>query len=165
MTAGSYRSSVCEVIDNKKEIDPGSFIFFDPVVFTDATLYPVTIAVLSHVVESYEPYKRLRVCLYGIFDDENAKTGLSEVIMGEFSRVFGQKKRIELVDKSALKELIFYPDSEKALIEFVQKSMKTADIDALVTGAYKVTRQKDRPDGPRHKQRGERQDRSFLLPP
>lgn len=139
VTASNYRSSVCEVINDKKEIDPGSFVFFDPVVFTDATLYPVTIAVLSHVVESYEPYKRLRVCLYGIFNDGDAKTGLSEVIMGEFSRVFAQKKRIELVDKSALKGLIFYPDSEKPLIEFVQKNMKMADIDALVTGAYKVT--------------------------
>ena len=59
--------------------------------------------------------------------------------MGEFSRVFAQKKRIDLVDKSALKGLIFYPDADKKLIEFVQKKMKTADIDALVTGAYRVT--------------------------
>ncbi len=139
VTAGTYRSSVCEVINDKKEIDPGSFIFFEPIAFTDATLYPVTIAVLSHVVGPYEPYKRLRVCLYGIFDDRNAQTGLSELIMGEFARVFAQKKRIDLVDKSALKELIFYPDADTKLIEFVQKNMKTADIDALVTGTYKVT--------------------------
>jgi hypothetical protein len=139
VTAGSYRSSVCEVINDKKEIDPGSAIFFEPVAFTDATLYPVTIAVLSHIVGPYEPYKRLRVCLYGIFDDSNARTGLSELIMGEFARVFGQKKRIDLVDKSALKELIFYPDADTKLIDFVQKNMKTADIDALVTGTYKVT--------------------------
>ena len=50
VTASSYRSSVCEVINDKKEIDPGASIFFDPVAFTDATLYPVTIAALSHVV-------------------------------------------------------------------------------------------------------------------
>jgi hypothetical protein len=139
VTAGNYRSSVCEVINDKKEIDPGSFIFFDPVAFTDATLYPVTIAVLSHVVDPYEPYKRLRVCLYGIFNDGNAQTGLSELIMGEFARVFAQKKRIDLVDKSALKELIFYPDADEKLIEFVQKKMKSADMDALLTGTYRVS--------------------------
>jgi len=138
VTASNYRSSVCEVINDSKEIDPGAFIFFEPVAFTDATLYPVTIAVLSHVVGPYEPYKRLRVCLYGIFDDRNAQTGLSELIVGEFARVFAQKKRIDLVDKSALKELIFYPDADTKLIDFVQKNMKTAGIDALVTGTYKV---------------------------
>ncbi len=139
VTAANYLSSLCELINDKREIDPGSFIFFDPVAFTDATLYPVTVAVLSHLVRPFEPHKRLRVCLYGIFDERNAQTGLSEVIVGEFGRVFAQKKRIELVDKSTLKGLIFYPDSEKTLIEFVQKNMKGADIDALVTGTYRVT--------------------------
>ncbi len=99
---------------------------------------PWPIGALSHVVEPYEPYKRLRVCLYGIFDEGNAQTGLSELIVREFAAVFAQKKRIDLVDKSALKDLIFYPDSDKELIEFVQQKMKTADIDALVTGAYRV---------------------------
>ncbi len=139
VTASGYRSSVCEVINDKKEIDPGSPIFFDPVAFTDASLYPVAVAVLSHVVGPYEPHKRLRVCLYGIFDDGNVQTGLSELVMGEFARVFAQKKRIDLVDKSTLKGLIFYPDADKGVIEFVQKNMKTADIDALVTGSYRVT--------------------------
>ncbi len=138
VTASNYQSSVCEVVNDRKEIDPGAFIFFDPVAVTDATLYPITIATLSHVVAPYEPYKRLRVCLYGIFDENNVQTGLSGLIVGELSRVFAQKKRIHLVDKSALKGLIFYPDSDAKLIEFAQKNMKTADIDALVTGTYKV---------------------------
>jgi hypothetical protein len=41
-------------------------------------------------------------------------------------KVFAWKKRMDLVDKSALKELIFYPDADVKLKGFVRKNMKTA---------------------------------------
>ncbi|MGD0229290.1 MAG: hypothetical protein ABSC19_02890 [Syntrophorhabdales bacterium] len=136
--SSTYQSSVVEITKESKEIDTGAFVFFDPVTHTDETLYPVTIAALAYIVEPYEPSKRLKVCLYGIFDDKNFITGFSDQVMQEFGYVFAQKKRINIVDRAALKDLVFYPGSDGRMVKFVQDTMKRADIDVLVTGRYRL---------------------------
>jgi hypothetical protein len=138
VTSSDYRSSVCEVVKNKREIDAGSFIFFDAVTCADPTLCRVAVGVLSHTVEPYEPYKRLRVCLYGVFDAENRTTAMGERIMGEMRSVFAGKKRIELVSSSALDNFVFYPGSDGRILGFVQGNMKRTGIDVLITGRYGV---------------------------
>lgn len=138
VTTAGYRSSVCEVIKAKREVDPGFPIMFDPVTFTDESLYPITIAMLSQLVDPYPPYKQLSVCIYGILNDNNAVTGMSEEIARELEHVFSQKKRIHLVDRSALKDLVFYADSEGDIMKVVREDMKKAGIDVLVVGRYKV---------------------------
>jgi hypothetical protein len=109
VTHSDYQSSVVETIEAGREIDAGMPIFFDRVVPADPTLYPVTIGVLSAVVQPYAPYRHLRVCLYGFFNDKDAVTGLSEAVTREFAGVFAQKKRLTVLPRSALKDLVFYP--------------------------------------------------------
>lgn len=139
VTTVADRSSACEVIKANREIEKGDFIFFDPVAFTDATLYPFIIDTLANIVEPYEPYRRLRVCVYGMFNSENATTGLSEEMEKEFRKVFSQKGRIQLVTKDAMKKVVFYPDAFPQLIDFVKGQMKGNDIDVLIIGKHSLT--------------------------
>ena len=55
----SYESSVCEMITEKKEAEGGDKIFFDRVTYSDPNIYPVAIAMLSGIVEPYEPYNEV----------------------------------------------------------------------------------------------------------
>ena len=50
-------------------------------------------------------------------DDKNSVTGLSEAVIGQFEGVFSQKKRIDVVGRSALKGLVFYPDEDGRMVQ------------------------------------------------
>ena len=131
-----YGSAICEMITIKKEAEPGDKIFFERVTYTDPNLYPVAIALLSDVVEPYEPYKQLNLMVYGIFDERNDVTGLSEILKGEITGIFSQTKRIHMVDSSEFKDLIFYPGAGRDVFQFARNKMKKADIDVLLLGKY-----------------------------
>jgi hypothetical protein len=139
VTTAGYQSSICEIITARKEIDPGYPISFDPVNSADATIYPIAISMLSQIVDPYPPYKHLSVCMYGIFSESGAATGFSELIERELEDIFAQKKRIGLVDKSALSDLVFYADSDGEIMKVVRESMKKAAIDVLLVGRYKAS--------------------------
>jgi hypothetical protein len=139
VTTSGYRSSICEVIKARREVDPGYSICFDPVTSTDTSIFPLAISMLSQLVDPYPPFKHLNVCIYGIFNDGNAVTGFSDVIERELEHVFSQKKRIGLVDRSALKDLVFYADSEGEIMKVVRGNMREAGIDVLLVGKYRVS--------------------------
>ena len=129
-------SSVCEVITLKKEVEGGNLIFFDRVAYKDQNVYQVAMAMLSEIVEPYEPYKQLKVMIYGIFDDHHAVTGLSETLKKEMTSIFSQKKRIQMVGNGEFKDLVFYPGASPDVLYFVKTKMQKADIDVLLFGEY-----------------------------
>ena len=129
-------SSVCEVITLKKEITGGDLIFFNRVTYSDPNVYPVAIVMLSDIVEPYEPYKPLKIMVYGIFDEQHAITGLSEALKGEISHIFSQKKRIQLVDGAEFKDFVFYPGASADVLRSVRAKMQKSDIDVLLLGKY-----------------------------
>jgi hypothetical protein len=139
ITETGYDSSVCELIKARKEIELGSYISFDPILFDDGNYYSLAMNTLSSVVEPYQPYDRLRVCIYGFFDSQNATTGLSEQITMAFKRIFSQKNRIELVSKEVLRNLVIYPDAAPDLISYTKYQMKRNDIDVLILGHYTIS--------------------------
>jgi hypothetical protein len=141
ITKTGYTSSICEAVKVNREVEGGHSIFFSHVTFSDPNLYTVAIASLSNIVGPFKPYEKVRVCLYGFFDSSNAVTGLSEDIEKEFKAIFSQKKRIEMVGKDALKNLIFYPKFDKESFMLVKGLMKKAAIDAVVIGEYKESGQ------------------------
>ncbi len=138
----NYQSSVCEVIRLGREIESGSLIRFPKVTYTDATIFPVVIGTLSNIFRPYAPHEKLRVCLHGIYNSRNAVTALSEEIQNELISIFSQKKRIELVDKSVLKDLVFYPDADSRVLGLVKEDMKRANIDVLIMGKYTLSQDK-----------------------
>ena len=129
-------SSVCELITQKKEIVGGDKIFFDRISYTDVDIYQMAIAMLSDVVEPYEPYKQLRVMVYGVFDEKNSVTGLSDWLKAEITNTFSQKKRIHVVDSREFQEFVFYPGTGPDVLEFAKAKMKKLGVDVLLFGKY-----------------------------
>ncbi len=128
--------SVCEVITLKKEITGGDLVFFDRVTYSDPNVYPVAIAMLSDIVQPYEPYKPLKIMVYGIFDEQRAITGLSEALKGEIRHIFSQKKRIQVVNSAEFKDFVFYPGAGGDVLQSVRAKMQKSDIDVLLLGKY-----------------------------
>jgi hypothetical protein len=139
ITRTGYDSSICEVIKAKKEIGGGYNVLFEPVRFNDENYYSLVMNTLASVLEPYQPYDRLRVCIYGFFDNRNAITGLSEQIANEFRAIFSQKNRINLVSKEFLKNLVIYPDASQDLVLFAKNQMRRNDIDVLIIGRYTLS--------------------------
>jgi hypothetical protein len=139
VTKTRYQTSVCEIVKAKREVEAGNSVFFDPVRYTDATFFPFAIRTLSTVVDPYEPHKRLTVCVYGVFDENNAVSAFSDEIATELRRIFAQKKRIKLVNKQFLNNLVFYPDSDEKVIDFVKDAMKKSSVHALIMGKYSLS--------------------------
>jgi hypothetical protein len=128
-------SSVCEVITQKMEVEGGDLILFDRVRYRDPNAYPLAIAMLSDIVEPYEPYKPLKIMVYGVFDDQNAVTGFSDAFKREIASIFSQKKRIQVVDGgSEFKDFVFYPGADADVLRSVRAKMKKAEIDVLLIG-------------------------------
>jgi hypothetical protein len=138
VTSTEYDSSVCEIIKAKREITKGNYILFDLMQYTDGNYYSIAMNALASVLEPYEPYVRLKVCIFGMYNSENAVTGLSDGITKEFVRVFSQKPRIELINKAALRNLVIYPDLPPDLLVFTRNEMKRAGIDVLLLGRYNI---------------------------
>ena len=143
ITDSGYEASLCELIKGRQEVEKGNVITFEPLVYTDANLYPIAVSLLSQAVKPYEPYKRVNVCIYGIFDNQGSVTGLSERIRKEIESIFQQKKHIKVLDKKALDNLVFYPEDGKGeYLGFIYDHMQKANIDVLVTGSYTVSENK-----------------------
>ncbi len=142
VTKNGYQASVCEIIKAKREIEKGNSVRFPVVTYRDPTLFALSVAVLSSVVDPYEPYKNLRVCLYPIFNEQNAETALSDEMGRELEGLLSQKKRIQLVDRQLMRNLVFLPDGDKAMLNNVKDYMKKTNIDVLVTGRYTVSSDK-----------------------
>jgi hypothetical protein len=137
VTSSGYQSSICDIIKARHEIEKGNIIRFPRTSPGDPTLYPFALQALVNIVEPYQPYKHLRVAIYGIYDDRNMITQLSQHIVDEFENLFGQKKRIQIVDKKLIKDTIIYPDDSE-LRHLARTAAKRANLDVLVIGKYSV---------------------------
>jgi hypothetical protein len=131
-----YQSSVCELTKGRREVERGNTISFPAVQSVDSALFPFVITTLSNILEPYQPYKRLKVSIYGVFDSNNAITALSDSIARELQFVFSQKKRLQMVDRTEMRGVVFYPDSERELIGLAKNQMKKADIDVVIAARY-----------------------------
>jgi hypothetical protein len=137
VTKAAISSSICEVITLKREVEGGDTIFFDRVRYSDPDVYPPAITMLSEIVEPYEPYKQLRVMIYGIFDEGNQVTGFSQGLRNELVSIFSQKKRIHVISSGEFKDFVFYPGAGPEVLEFAKTKMKKANIDVLLFGNYR----------------------------
>jgi hypothetical protein len=138
ITRTEYGSSICEMIASKREIEKGNFIYFNRIEYSDPFMYSLIMTTLANIVEPYEPYKNLRVCIYGIFDKNNAVTGLSKQLSKEFENIFMQKKRIKLVDRSVFPGLVIYPGFSSDTEAYLKTQMKRANVDAMLLAQYEI---------------------------
>jgi hypothetical protein len=138
ITRTDFGTSICELIIGKKEIEKGNHIIFERIDYADPFIYSIVMNTLANIVEPYEPYKDLRVCLYGVFDKGNAVTELSQQILSEFSKIFFQKKRIKLVDKNAFPDLVIYPGISPDIEAYLKTQLKRANADILILSQYSV---------------------------
>lgn len=141
VTKAGQASVTCEVITLKREVEGGDTIFFDRVKYSDPDVFPAAIAMLSDVVEPYEPHKQLRVMVYGVFDEGNQVTGFSQGLKNELTGIFSQKKRIHVTDSGEFGDFVFYPGASPEVIEFARAKMKKANIDVLLFGNYRTNGQ------------------------
>lgn len=131
-------SAVCEIIRSRMEMRKGDLVFVKSVkVYADATLYSLALRTLHSVVNQYPPSRKLSAYVYGIFNEKNDVTGLSERIRREIVEVLRQKSRIKLADGGATMEA-FYPAEDMYWVSDVKQFMKKANIDVLVTGNYRI---------------------------
>ncbi len=61
-------------------------------------------------------------------------TGLSQMLKGEITNIFSQKKRIHVVDSKEFKDLVFYPGAGRDVLQFAKNKMTKSDIDVLLLG-------------------------------
>jgi hypothetical protein len=153
VTRTEFGTSVCELTKGRKEIEQGDYVSFSAVSYNDPNIYSVVMTTLADIVEPYEPYKDLRVCVYGVFDKGNAITGLSQQIKAEFDLILPQKKRIQVVDREVFRNLVLYPGLSMELLDYVRTQMKRVGVDVMVLAGYSI-------DGERVKVRVQKVDRN-----
>jgi hypothetical protein len=135
-------SAACEIVQSRMEIRIGDLVFAKSVKSNaDAAFYPLALRTLHSVVNPYAPNRKLSVYVYGIFNENNDVTGLSERIKREIVEVLRQKSRIKLADSGTTIEA-FYPSDDMRWVSEVKQFMKKVNIDVLVTGAYRIQNDK-----------------------
>jgi hypothetical protein len=144
VTATGFDTSVCEIIKGKREIEKGDLIGFQSVTFTDPNFYSLVMNTLADIVDPYEPYRDINVCVYGIFDKSNSLTALSKELKTEFERIIAQKRRLHLVPSDSFHDLILYPSAPAELLAYVKTQMKRLNVDALILGSYTMNEGKVR---------------------
>jgi hypothetical protein len=138
VTKTNFENSICELIRGRREVEKGDIVSFDSVSFSDPNFYSVVMTTLADVVDPYEPYKKLNVCIYGVFDKSNAVTALSQELKTEFEKILSQKKRIHLVSTDVFKNLVLYPGVSSELLVYLKNQMKKVNVDALVLARYLI---------------------------
>jgi hypothetical protein len=134
-------SSVCEAIKVKREVETESAIVFPKVRYTDPNYFPIIISILSKIVDPFEPHERVRTCMYGVFDGQNAVTGLSRDFEKEFREIASQKPRLQIVDTEEIKNIVVYPKFSRQSLDLLKSHVKKAKIDALILGDYAISGQ------------------------
>jgi hypothetical protein len=129
--------STCEIIKMSKEIRKGNVVKANRVLFFDSRLYPIIFDTLTKFLQPYEPYKKVNVYIYNIFDEKNNITRFSEILKIEMKNIFSQKNRINLVSNDVGKGYVIYPE-EYLNTKFVEDYMKRDDINVLIAGQYKI---------------------------
>ncbi|HOV91446.1 MAG TPA: hypothetical protein PKW07_12170 [Syntrophorhabdaceae bacterium] len=138
--------SICNIIKSRIEAGKGDYVFLKRLEYADSQLYPMIYTTLNELLAPYEDYREIRIYVHDIYDEKNNVTEFSRLIKEEILNIFKQKKRL-LVDTVTLKEYMnfqdhyFYSDIDRSKQENIyalKKKMEQFNIDAIITGYYKV---------------------------
>lgn len=130
--------SNCQIIRGGREVERGQVVTFPALRFSDPALFPGMLGVLGTLVEPYTPDRVIKVYLYNIYDSRGDVTKLSEQIRDELKLILSQKKRVQLNDSRANREIAFYPEDYPALARRMRDFQKKSDIDVILWGTYRV---------------------------
>ncbi|MCX8021405.1 MAG: hypothetical protein N2745_01360 [Syntrophorhabdaceae bacterium] len=130
-------SSICEVIDSRKEITYGDALYIPKLAYREENLFPVIYSLLYNIAESVPPHKKQTVYIHDIFDKTLNITRYSLKTKKEMEEVFSQKQNKILLREGLLsRDVRFFPiDSFENLI-FLKNFMERERIDVFITGLY-----------------------------
>jgi hypothetical protein len=131
-------SSICEIINVRREIEPGDLVKAKKLSYPNKTMYPLLFGVLEKVVEPYEPNKQITVYVHDVYDEKENVTPFSERIKAEMKNLFSQKARIRVVnDVDGVYS--FYPSEYKTWLPQIKTYLKRDKVDVLLSGRYQVS--------------------------
>lgn len=139
-------TSICEIISMKQEIENNNTVYVERFRTIDPNLLNQMIALLDSIVEPYKPYDNINVYVHNIYDEKNNTTLFSERLKEDIVYSFQQKSRIATT-KDVYKSYIGYQDHyfnadgytfNEHNVNKLKNSMKTFNIDVLLTGVYKI---------------------------
>lgn len=139
VTSVDSKSSICEVIIANMEIERGSRVSMPKVYFSMDKLYPAIYTILSKSVDPFLPHEKLKITIHDIFDSMNNVTKFSERVKQEMKQVFGQKKRITIIEPNKIKKDFFlYPEDIRTSYGLRTEVMETLGVDVFITGSYSL---------------------------
>lgn len=139
-------TSICEIISMKQEIENKNIVYMERFRTIDPNLFNQMIALLNSIVEPYKPYDNINIYVHDIYDEKNNTTLFSERLKEDILYSFQQKSRIAAT-RDAYKSYIGYQDHyfnadaytfNERNVNKLKNSMKTFNIDVLLTGVYKI---------------------------
>jgi hypothetical protein len=102
-------------------------------------LYPAIYTILSKSVDPFLPHEKLKITIHDIFDSMNNVTKFSERVKQEMKQVFGQKKRITIIEPNKIKKDFFlYPEDIRTSYGLRTEVMETLGVDVFITGSYSL---------------------------
>lgn len=137
VTSVDVKSSICEIITSKMEIERGSNVSIPVMYYSMEKFYPAIYKILSKSVDSFPPYEKVKISVYDIFDSQNNVTKFSDKLKQEMKDVFIEKKRVRLVEpKTVKKDFFLYPEDIKNSYGLRTEVMETLGVDVFITGSY-----------------------------
>ncbi len=138
--------SICNIIKSRVEAGKSDFVIFKRLVYSDPLLYPLIFTTLNEIIEPYENHKKIKVYVHDIYDENNNITEFSQEIKKEIINIFKEKERLS-IDTKTLNEYMnfqdhyFYSDMDRSKEENIytlKKKMQQFNVDAVITGYYKI---------------------------
>jgi len=130
------KSSVCQIVRAKSEVERGNYASIKRLNRGDERFFPAAFDTLSRTAEPYEPYRKINVFVYEIFDENNNITRLSKRIKKSISDAFAQKPKFRMKAGVEAKDFLFYPDKYRETSVALSQTMSRSGIDVFITGSY-----------------------------
>jgi len=130
------KSSVCQIVKAKSEVERGNYASIRRLNRGDERFFPAAFDTLSRTAEPYEPYRKINVFVYEIFDENNNITRLSKRIKKSISDAFAQKPKFRMKTGVDAKDFLFYPDKYREASVTLSQTMARSGIDVFITGSY-----------------------------
>ena len=132
-------SSVCQIVKANVEVERGYYASIQKLRRGDEKFFQAAYDTLSRTAEPYEPYKKINVFVYDIFDQNNNVTRLSKKIKKGLEDMFAQKTKFRLKTALDAKDFQFYPDKYTEMSVSLSQSMTRSGVDVFIAGSYAVT--------------------------
>ena len=130
------RSSICQIVKAKSEVERGNYASIKKLNRGDERLFQAAFDTLSRTAEPYEPYRKINVFVYEIFDENNNVTRLSKRIKKSLEDMFAQKPKFRLKTGLEAKDFLFYPDKYREASVALGQTMGRSGVDVFITGSY-----------------------------